>query len=112
VPECLGYQPLSFFARTRATARGGSAGALSMSSAICEGCASRGIEVILDVVYNHMREGGADGATLSFRGLANETYYILDENDQGHTPIHWHGQYSQRQRNRRASPDSGQPAPW
>ena len=39
-----------------------------------------GIEVILDVVYNHTAEGGADGPTLSFRGLANDTYYILGGN--------------------------------
>jgi glycogen operon protein len=36
-----------------------------------------GIEVILDVVFNHTAEGGADGPTLSFRGLANDFYYIL-----------------------------------
>ncbi|MBT8107967.1 MAG: glycogen debranching protein GlgX [Gammaproteobacteria bacterium] len=34
-----------------------------------------GLEVILDVVYNHTGEGGADGPTLSFRGLDNLTYY-------------------------------------
>ncbi len=38
-----------------------------------------GIEVILDVVYNHTTEGGEDGPTICFRGLANETYYILAE---------------------------------
>jgi isoamylase len=38
-----------------------------------------GIEVILDVVYNHTTEGKEDGPTISFRGLANETYYILAE---------------------------------
>src|SRR5204863_9170327 len=38
-----------------------------------------GIEVILDVVYNHTAEGNAGGPTLCFRGLANEVYYILDE---------------------------------
>ena len=38
-----------------------------------------GIEVILDVVYNHTAEGGADGPTICFRGLANDTYYILAE---------------------------------
>ena len=37
-----------------------------------------GIEVILDVVYNHTAEVGADGPTFSFRGLANDDYYILD----------------------------------
>jgi isoamylase len=38
-----------------------------------------GIEVILDVVYNHTAEGNEDGANICFRGLANETYYILAE---------------------------------
>ena len=37
-----------------------------------------GIEVILDVVYNHTAEGNEEGATLSFRGLDNEIYYILE----------------------------------
>jgi glycogen operon protein len=36
-----------------------------------------GIEVILDVVFNHTSEGNADGPTLSFRGLDNATYYML-----------------------------------
>src|ERR1700758_430532 len=40
-----------------------------------------GIEVILDVVFNHTGEGGADGPTISFKGLDNATYYILDPND-------------------------------
>ena len=38
-----------------------------------------GIEVILDVVYNHTTEGGAGGPTICFRGFANDTYYILDD---------------------------------
>ena len=37
-----------------------------------------GIEVILDVVFNHTAEGGADGPTLSLRGIDNPTYYILE----------------------------------
>ena len=37
-----------------------------------------GIEVILDVVFNHTAEGNEYGPTLSFRGLDNPTYYILD----------------------------------
>ena len=36
-----------------------------------------GIEVILDVVYNHTAESDENGPTISFRGLSNETYYIL-----------------------------------
>lgn len=38
-----------------------------------------GIEVILDVVFNHMAEGNHTGPTLSFRGLENSVYYILEE---------------------------------
>ncbi|UUX95099.1 glycogen debranching protein GlgX [Aquabacterium sp. J223] len=40
---------------------------------------SAGIEVILDVVYNHTCEGNQLGPTLSFRGLDNATYYMLGE---------------------------------
>ena len=40
-----------------------------------------GIEVILDVVYNHTAEGSERGPTLSWRGLDNATYYRLVEND-------------------------------
>ena len=38
-----------------------------------------GIEVLLDVVYNHTAEGDENGPTMCFRGLANENYYILAE---------------------------------
>ena len=37
-----------------------------------------GIEVVLDVVFNHTAEGGADGPVISFRGIDNKTFYILD----------------------------------
>jgi glycogen operon protein len=37
-----------------------------------------GIEVILDVVYNHTTEGGQNGPTMCYRGLANDFYYILE----------------------------------
>jgi glycogen operon protein len=40
-----------------------------------------GIEVILDVVYNHTAEGDHRGPTLSFRGIDNNAYYRLREND-------------------------------
>lgn len=39
-----------------------------------------GIEVILDVVYNHSAEGNHEGPTLCFKGIDNPTYYILDRN--------------------------------
>ncbi len=37
-----------------------------------------GIEVILDVVFNHTAEGGENGPTISFRGIDNRTYYLLN----------------------------------
>lgn len=39
-----------------------------------------GIEVILDVVFNHTAEGDHNGPTLSFKGIDNSTYYILEQN--------------------------------
>jgi len=42
-----------------------------------------GIEVILDVVYNHTGEGGAKGPTLSFRGIDNLCYYCTEPKDPG-----------------------------
>lgn len=50
----------------------------------------RGIEVILDVVFNHTAEGGNGGPTLSFRGIDNATYYHLSpENPEQY--IDWSG---------------------
>ena len=43
-----------------------------------------GIEVILDVVYNHTGEGGSRGPTLSFRGIDNLAYYRTDPENPGH----------------------------
>jgi glycogen operon protein len=38
-----------------------------------------GIEVILDVVFNHTAEGGRGGSTINFKGLGNELFYLMDE---------------------------------
>jgi isoamylase len=76
-----GYQPVSFFALHPAySSRTEPAGALDEFRDLVKALHRAGIEVILDVVYNHTAEGGADGPTLSFRGLANDTYYILGDN--------------------------------
>jgi isoamylase len=40
-----------------------------------------GLEVILDVVFNHTSEGDERGPTISFRGVENSVYYLLDSND-------------------------------
>ena len=47
----------------------------------CGRCTRPGIEVILDVVYNHTAEGGPDGPMLSFRGIDNGSYYRLADDD-------------------------------
>jgi isoamylase len=80
-----GYQPLSLFApHPGYSSRPDPLGALDEFRDMVKAVHRAGIEVILDVVYNHTAEGGADGPTTCFRGLANQTYYILDENNEGY----------------------------
>jgi glycogen operon protein len=74
-----GYQPISFFAPHHAySSRPGPLAALDEFRDMVKALHRAGIEVILDVVYNHTTEGGADGPTLCYRGLANDYYYILE----------------------------------
>jgi glycogen operon protein len=73
-----GYQPLSFFAPHQGySSLSEPLGALDEFRDMVKALHRAGIEVILDVVYNHTAEGKEDGPTICFRGLANETYYIL-----------------------------------
>jgi isoamylase len=55
-----------------------------------------GIEVILDVVYNHTGEGGETGPTLSFRGLDNLSYYRLTPGRPRLCQRHRHRQHAER----------------
>jgi isoamylase len=73
-----GYNTLNFFApdpRYLAT------GMLPEFKTMVARLHDAGIEVILDVVYNHTGEGNHMGPTLSFRGIDNASYYRLDPND-------------------------------
>ncbi|MFM7640428.1 MAG: glycogen debranching protein GlgX [Cyanobium sp.] len=75
-----GYQPVSFFAPHPGYAsRPDPLAALEECRAMVKALHRAGIEVILDVVYNHTAEGGADGPSFSFRGLADGDYYLHDE---------------------------------
>jgi glycogen operon protein len=75
-----GYQPLSFFApHDGYSSRSDPLGVLDEFRDMVKALHRAGIEVILDVVYNHTAEGNETGPTISFRGLANETYYLLAE---------------------------------
>jgi glycogen operon protein len=74
-----GYQPISFFAPHGAySSRPDPLGAVDEFRDMVKAFHRAGIEVILDVVFNHTAEGGEDGPTLCYRGLANDYYYILD----------------------------------
>jgi glycogen operon protein len=75
-----GYQPVSLFAPHHAySSRKDPMGVLDEFRDMVKALHRAGIEVILDVVFNHTTEGGADGPTLCYRGFANEIYYILQE---------------------------------
>jgi len=75
-----GYQPLSYFApHDGYSSRAEPLGAVDEFRDMVKALHRAGIEVILDVVYNHTTEGNANGPTICFRGLANDTYYMLAE---------------------------------
>jgi glycogen operon protein len=73
-----GYNTLGFFAPHAGYASSGSLGQqVSEFRDMVGTLHAAGLEVLLDVVYNHTAEGGAEGPTLSFRGLDNVAYYRL-----------------------------------
>ena len=75
-----GYQPVSFFAPHHAySSRKTPLAVLDEFRDLVKAFHRAGIEVILDVVFNHTTEGGHDGPTVCYRGLANEVYYILEK---------------------------------
>jgi isoamylase len=77
-----GYQPVSFFAPHAAfSSCRDPLGPINEFRDMVKALHRAGIEVILDVVYNHTAEGAADGPTQSFRGLDNRAYYMLDGGD-------------------------------
>jgi isoamylase len=74
-----GYSPVSFFAPHQAYgSRRDPLGAVDEFRDMVKALHRAGIEVILDVVFNHTAEGDHSGPTLSLRGLDNPTYYILE----------------------------------
>ena len=75
-----GYQPVSFFAPHQAySSRKEPLRVLDEFRDMVKALHRADIEVILDVVFNHTAEGSHAGPTLSYRGLANDFYYILDK---------------------------------
>ena len=75
-----GYSPVSFFTpHSGYSSRSDPLGVLDEFRDMVRAFHRAGIEIILDVVYNHTGEGGENGPTLCFKGFANEAYYILDQ---------------------------------
>jgi len=76
-----GYSTINYFSPMARYAVGGGgasgAGALREFKELVKQCHNRGIEVILDVVFNHTAEGDHRGPSVSFRGIDNATYYML-----------------------------------
>jgi glycogen operon protein len=74
-----GYAPVSFFAPHQAySSRQDPLGPLDEFRDMVKALHRAGLEVILDVVFNHTAEGDETGPTLCFRGLENRAYYILE----------------------------------
>jgi isoamylase len=74
-----GYSTLAFFAPKASYAVDGRNGQqVREFKEMVKALHRAGIEVILDVVFNHTAEAGGDGPVISFRGLDNTIYYLLD----------------------------------
>jgi len=77
-----GYNPIVFFAPHRGYSSNQSpVGPVGEFKDMVKAFHREGIEIILDVVFNHTAEGDQYGPTLSFRGLENRAYYILTHPD-------------------------------
>jgi glycogen operon protein len=77
-----GYNTLGYFAPHAAYSSAGTAGQqVTEFKAMVKTLHAAGIEVILDVVYNHTAEGDHTGPTLSFKGIDNGGYYRLREGE-------------------------------
>ena len=73
-----GYDPMAFFAPHRGYAASNEPGAqVREFKQMVKALHQAGIEVILDVVFNHTCEGNELGPTLSFKGFENQVYYML-----------------------------------
>ncbi len=80
-----GYDPLAFFAPHRGYAASSAPGAQVVEfKQMVRALHQAGIEVILDVVFNHTAEGNEQGPTLSFKGLENRVYYMLENGGSGY----------------------------
>jgi len=80
--EYWGYNTLAYFAPEPEYSSDGPENAVRDFKMMVRALHDAGLEVIIDVVYNHTCEGNQLGPTLSFRGIDNRTYYKLHPDDQ------------------------------
>ena len=76
-----GYNSVSFFAPEPRYAAFGIEGAVREAKMMVRAFHDAGLEVLIDVVYNHTAEGDRNGPTVSWRGIDNAGYYKLDPED-------------------------------
>jgi len=77
-----GYNTIGFFApHQKYSSTDGCGGQVKEFRDMVKELHRNGLEVILDVVYNHTAEGNELGPTLSFKGIDNESYYRLDQDN-------------------------------
>jgi len=77
-----GYNSIGFFApEAKYSSSGATGGQVTEFKSMVRNLHAAGLEVILDVVYNHTAEGNHLGATLGFRGIDNQAYYRLMPED-------------------------------
>ena len=98
-----GYNTIGYFAPhqgySAAVRAGRPGGQVDEFKAMVDALHAAGIEVILDVVFNHTAESRPDGPTLCFRGLDNPAYYRLEPGDPG--AVHRHDRLRQLAERRR-----------
>jgi glycogen operon protein len=79
-PNYWGYDPMAFFAPHRGYMKGHKPGdQVRQFKEMVRELHAAGIEVILDVVFNHTAEGNEQGPTFCFKGLENRVYYMLND---------------------------------
>ena len=86
-----GYNTFGFFAPHQDYAAGDHPGdAVAEFKGMVRAYHEAGMEIILDVVYNHTAEGNHLGPTIAFRGIDNEAYYRLVDDNKFHSVSYTH----------------------
>jgi glycogen operon protein len=81
LPNYWGYAPLGYFAPDARFASGCHGEQVDEFRAMVRGLHRAGLEVLIDVVFNHTAEGDPRGPTYSLRGIDNATYYRLERSN-------------------------------